>query len=216
MGLEDILGEELFNEVQDKLDDDTKLIVNDGSYLPRDELNKQTNKLESKIKQFEKQLEQKESAIEERDRQLEQLKEDTQATEELQQKVEQFQSKNEDLENQMQSQQEEFQQQLKQEKLDKQIKLTVEKHDPRDDVARKAIISNLDREEIELTDDGEVKGINDQLESMKESAKYLFGGEEKVVGSDEEKNKKTVGNKDYDEMTDQEYFEHRKKEMGNE
>jgi len=219
MSLKELLGEELYSQVKEKLnehDDDVELFIageNEGDYVPRGRLNEKSEKLENQIQQLENQLEQRDEAIQERDNQLEQLKEDTQATEDLQQKVEQFQSANEELEAKMEEQQQEFQQKLRQQKLEDKLQLEVEKADPRDDYARKSIVSNLDRDKIELDDEtGEIKGLSEQLEDMQENATYLFGGEEKVVGKEPDEGSSGSSEPDFDKMSDTEYIRYREKQ----
>ena len=157
MSVKELLGEELFEKVQEKLDEDTELIVNDGSYVPRDTYNSDKEKLKTEKEALQQQLQ-------ERDQQIEQLKNDTQASKELQEKIEELQEKNEQTK-------EEMQEKLQQTRLESEIEKKLLKEKARNPQAVKALI---DMEEIEL-EDGEVKGLDDQLENIKESDDYLFG-----------------------------------------
>ena len=150
--LKELLGEELAEQVNEQLDDDTDLIVNDGSYIPRERLNDKQDKIEMLEEQ-----------LEERDNQIEQLKEDTNATEELQNKIEELQEKNEQTE-------QELQEQLQQQRLESEVEKALLKNNARNPQAVKAL---LDNESIELTDDG-VKGLDEQLENLQETDGYLF------------------------------------------
>lgn len=157
MSLKELLGEELFQKVEEKLDDNTKLIINDGSYIPKekfDEKNEKVNALEEQIKS--------------RDEQIEQLKNDTNATEELQEKIEELQKQNEQTK-------EELSTKLEKQRLESEIDKALLSNKARNTKAVKAL---LDMDKVELTDDG-VKGLEEQLESMKEEESYLFEMEDR-------------------------------------
>ena len=189
MSLKDLLGEELFQKVEEKLDEDTKLIINDGSYIPKekfDEKNEKVSILEEQIKS--------------RDEQIEQLKNDTNATEELQGKIEELQKQNEQTKEELSSK-------LQKQKLESEIDKALLSNKARNTKAVKAL---LDMDKVELTDDG-VKGLNEQLESMREEESYLFEIEQKqskagedYKGSDGEG---TFTMADIDNMSDDEINE---------
>lgn len=157
MSLKEMLGEELFEQVQEKLDEGTDLIVNDGDYIPRERLNDKQDKIEMLEEQ-----------LEERDNQIDQLKEDTNATEELQNKIEELQDKNEQT-------REDLQQQLQQQKKEDEIEKALLKNKARNPQAVKAL---LDDDSLDLTDDGELKGLEDQLKTLQENESYLFEDED--------------------------------------
>jgi len=152
MSLKELLGEELFEQVNEKLDDDTKLIVNDGNYIPKEKFDEKSDKVTALEKQ-----------ISQRDEQIEQLKEDTNASKELKSKIEELQEKNEKTKT-------ELQEKLEQQKLDSEIDKALLKNKAKNPKAVKAL---LEMGKVELTDDG-VKGLEDQLESLKENDDYLF------------------------------------------
>lgn len=156
MSLEKLLGKELFNQVNEKLGEDQKLIVNDGQYIPKetfDEKVKKVNALEEQIEQ--------------RDSQIEQLKEDTNASKELKAKIEELQEKNEQT-------QTELQEKLKQQKLESEIDKALLKNKARNPKAVKAL---LEMDKVEVTNEG-INGLDEQLESIKENDDYLFEKEE--------------------------------------
>lgn len=158
--LEELLGKELFDQVQNKIkeaDDDINLIINDGSYLPRHKLNEANDKIEALEEQ-----------LKNRDKQIEQLKEDTDASEKLQEKINELQKKNEEASN-------EWQKKFKQQKLDAEIEKHLLKNNALNPKAVKAL---LDIDEISLKDDG-VVGLESQIESLTESDPYLFGSDGK-------------------------------------
>ena len=137
MSLKELLGEELFEQVNEKLDDDTKLIVNDGNYIPKEKFDEKSEKVAALEKQ-----------ISQRDEQIEQLKEDTNTSEELKSKIEELQEKNEKTKT-------ELQEKLEQQKLDSEIDKALLKNKARNPKAVKAL---LEMDKVELTDDG-VKGL---------------------------------------------------------
>lgn len=155
MDLNELLGEELAEQVQGQLNEDQELMVNDGSYIPRDRLNDKNEKIET--------LEQR---IKEYDEQLEELKEDSQTSGGLKKRIEKLQDENRQV-----------QQQLTEEKIEKELV----RAGAREPVAVKAL---LDREQIEVGD-GEVKGLQKQLENLKEEKDFLFDtGTPNKAGSD--------------------------------
>ena len=189
MDLQELLGEELAEQVNEQLDDDTDLIVNDGSYIPRERLNDKQDKIEMLEEQ-----------LDERDNQIEQLKEDTNATEELQNKIEELQEKNEQTE-------QELQEQLQQQRLESEVEKALLKNNARNPQAVKAL---LDDESIELTDDG-VKGLDEQLENLQETDGYLFeDGETGSKAGDDFKGDSGTGQlteAEVDNMTEEEINE---------
>ena len=169
MELKELLGEELFEQVQEKVKEaegDIKLMVNDGNFVPRDRLNEKNEELEQLKEQ-----------LKERDNQIEQLKKDTNASEELQQKIEELQEQNKQT-------QEELEQKLQQQKLDAEVEKTLLKKNARNPQAVKAL---LDLENVKVDGD-EVKGLDPQIEQLMESDPYLFetegDGKAKSGGSD--------------------------------
>ena len=157
MGLKDKLGEELFTQVNEKLGEDEKLILNDGSYIPKEKF----DEANEKAKQLENQ-------ISERDKQIEQLKNDTQASDELKSKIEELQEQNEKTK-------EELSNKLQQQRMESEIDKALLKNKARNPKAVKAL---LDLESVELNDDG-VKGLDDQLNKIKKEEGYLFEQEGK-------------------------------------
>ena len=164
MSLKELLGEELFKQVNEKLNEGQKLIVNDGNYIPKEKFDEKTEKVAALEKQ-----------ISQRDEQIEQLKEDTNASDELKSKIEELQEKNEKTKT-------ELQKKLEQQKLDSEIDKALLKRKARNPKAVKAL---LEMDKVEVTDEG-VNGLDEQLESLEESDDYLFEKEDK-------KSNKTAG-----------------------
>ncbi len=174
MDLIELLGEELFNQVQEKLKEaegDIKLLVNDGSYIPREKLNEKTTKVEL----LEGQLEDVKTQLTERDTQLEQLKNDTQASEELKGRITELEEQNkkqkEESETKINQQNEEFQSKLEEQKFNSAIDLALINAKAKNPKAVKPL---LNLEKIKLDGDS-LLGFKDQIEALKESDSYLFG-----------------------------------------
>ncbi len=212
MRLKDLLGEELYNQVMSKLDEDTKLIANDGSYVPRDTLNEKTEK----IKLLEGQLEDTKTQLAERDKQLEQLKNDTQASEELKARITELENQNkkqkEEFESKSKEQDQEFQSKLEQQKFDAALELALRDAEAKNPKAVKAL---LDTEKIKL--DGEtLLGLDDQLKNLKENDSYLFG-QEQIKGKKINNNGKTVitgpTQEELDKMSDEDYFAYQREKQ---
>lgn len=72
----------------------------------------------------------------------------------------------------------EYESKMKELRLDNAIKVAVAK----DAVNADHVLKLIDKEELELQDDGSVKGLDKRLESFKEENKHLFGAV-KVTGS---------------------------------
>ena len=187
MSLKELLGEELFEQVNAKLDEDTKLIVNDGNYIPKEKFDEKSEKVAALEEQ-----------ISQRDDQIEQLKEDTNASKELKSKIEELQEKNEKT-------QTELQEKLKQQRLESEIEKGLLKNKARNPKAVKAL---LDMDKIKLTDDG-VKGLDEQLESLKENDDYLFELEDNSSSAGDDfkggnKGGTTITMEQVDSMTEEE------------
>lgn len=131
------------------------------SFIPKG----QYNELSSKVEELEGQ-------ITERDNQLKELQEKSSGNEELERKLEELQEKNKKT-------QEEYEQKLQETKLNHALEKKIESLNPKKDdegsneLSKKAIKSLLDLDIVKLEGD-EVKGLDDQLESIKTKASYLL------------------------------------------
>ncbi|WP_277631488.1 phage scaffolding protein [Atopococcus tabaci] len=85
--------------------------------------------------------------------------------------IEELQGKLKELQNKYESETQELQGKLTQAKLDAAVELALTKNGARNNKAVRAL---LNAEELELSDDG-VKGLDDQLNAVKEENPYLFG-----------------------------------------
>lgn len=170
MELKELLGEELYKQVEEKVGD-KKLIINDGNYIPRERLNEKTEE----IKTLEEQLK-------ERDNQINQLKEDTSASDELKAKIKELQETNKETEKTLTEK-------LTQTRKEAEIEKALLKNKARNPKAVKAL---MDDSKLELTDDG-VKGLDDQLKLIKENEPYLFEEEKSSRAGDDFKGNRGSG-----------------------
>ena len=185
MSLKELLGEELYSQVQEKIGDDKVFLASEndnGQYVPKETFNEKVKK----AKFLEEQINQ-------RDEQIEQLKKDASTSKELKAKIEELQEKNEQT-------QTELQEKLRQQKLEAEIDKALLKNKARNPKAVKAL---LEMDKVEMTEEG-IKGLNEQLESIKENDDYLFENEDKS-------NSKTAGdfntNQNSDKETEEQWLE---------
>lgn len=152
MSLKELLGEELYNQVKEKIGD-KELIINNGSFVPRERLNEAIE-----------QRDEYKSMLDERNNQLEELKKKAQGNEELQAKIQELQSKNEETIQQYESK-------LAAQKFDFELEKALRDVGARNPKAVKAL---LNTDEIKL-EDGKLVGLDAQLENLKKTDDYLFG-----------------------------------------
>jgi len=158
--LKELLGEELFKQVSEKIGD-KKLIVNDGNYIPIEKFNEAN---ESK-KEYKKQ-------IEERDKQLETLKVKATGNEELTKQFEELKLKNEEATKQ-------YEEKLKKQTFDFKLESELLKAKGKNTKAIKAL---LDESKI-IIDGDNLIGLDDQLKALQTSDAYLFGEASPIGGS---------------------------------
>ena len=149
MSLKEILGEELYSQVADKLGDKKIAIVSDGNWIPKnkfDDVNTEKNNYKTQVDNLNQEL----------GKLKKQLEDNQGATATI-----------EDLQKQIKEKEEEMIKVRKQ----NAIKLEVLKANPRD-VAD--ILPHLKDESITINEDGTVTGLKEQLEGLKENKGYLF------------------------------------------
>ena len=149
MDLKELLGEELFEQVNEKLGDKHKIdIVNDGRWIPKskfDDVNEEKNKYKEQIEGL--------------NEELGKLKDKAKDNDDVTKKIEDLEKEIEDKEKEM-------------EKIRKTnaIKFEVLKANPKD---VKDILPHIDGEVVKI-EDGEIRGLKEQLEKLKEEKSYLF------------------------------------------
>lgn len=150
--LKELLGEELYNQLVAKLGD-TKIMVDDGNFIPKsrfDEVNNDRQSLKDMLK--------------ERDAQLEELKKKAGDSEALKTKIEELQQANETTVN-------EYEEKLKKQSFNFAVESALAKFEAKNVKAVKAL---LDLEKIKL-DGQSLLGLEDQVTALKYSDPYLFG-----------------------------------------
>lgn len=119
----------------------------------------------NKVDDLTEQLKTANEELSNRDKQIEDLKSSTEGNEDLQKQIDDYKANNEQYESK-----------LKQVQLDSAIKLAVAKdaNDPSD------VLAFIDRDGLEVTEDGSVKGLDEKLTGLKESKPYLFSAPKKT------------------------------------
>src|SRR5690625_2821905 len=167
MNLKELLGEELYNQVIEKVGDNKIAIVSDGNWIPKEKFDVKNQE----VKDLQEQLNN-------RDEQLEELKKID--AEGLQAKIDELQQANEQTKT-------EYEEKLQQQAFEHRLENTLKDSGVRNVKAVKAL---LDTETIKL--DGEtLLGLDDQLKGLQESDPYLFAKNEE---QEEQKPNFTQGN----------------------
>ena len=148
MDLKELLGGELFEQVQEKLGDKKIDIVNDGRWIPKskfDDVNTEKNEYKEQIEGL--------------NEELGKLKDKAKDNDDVTKKIEDLEKEIEDKEKEMG-------------KIRKTnaIKFEVLKANPKD---VNDIIPHIDDEVVKI-EDGEIVGLKEQIEKLKEEKAYLF------------------------------------------
>jgi hypothetical protein len=153
MDLKELLGEELYNQLIEKMGDKHKIaLVSDGNWIPKDKFNE--------INEAKKQLE---TDIKDRDTQLTDLKKNAGDNEELKKTITQLQTDNKKKD-------EDYQAKIKDLSINSAIKLTLgnDAHDS------DMVAGLVDKSKLMLGEDGKVTGLDEQIKSLRESKAFLF------------------------------------------
>lgn len=152
MSLKELLGDDLYAQVMDKVGDQKIDIVSNGQWFPKERF----DAVNSEKKDLKAQLD-------ERDQQLSTLQKQAKGNEELQAAIVQLQEDNKKTA-------EEYQQKLDQQAFDFAVESAL-----RDAKSKniKAVKANLNLDSLKLAD-GKVIGLEEQLNALKESDSYLF------------------------------------------
>ena len=147
--LKELLGEELFEQVKEKLGDKKIDIVNDGRWIPKtkfDEVNNEKNEYKAQV--------------EELNEALGELKGKAKDGEEVEARIQELEEMIENKEKEITNI-----------RKTNAIKFEVLKANP-NDVAD--ILPHLKDDTITIAEDGTITGLKEQLESLKENKPYLF------------------------------------------
>ncbi|MEC1265347.1 phage scaffolding protein [Bacillus subtilis] len=152
MSLKELLGDDLYAQVMDKVGDQKIDIVSNGQWFPKERF----DAVNSEKKDLKAQLD-------ERDQQLSTLQKQAKGNEELQSAIKQLQEDNKKTA-------EEYQQKLDQQAFDFAVETAL-----RDAKSKniKAVKANLNLDSLKLAD-GKVIGLEEQLNALKDSDSYLF------------------------------------------
>lgn len=157
MDLKELLGEDLYNQVTEKVGDDHKIaIVSNGNWIPKDKFDSKNNE----VKELKKQLA-------ERDDQLDQLKTKAAGHEDLTNQINELKELNAKTTK-------EYQEKLEQQAFDFALERSLNKAKAKNPKAVRAL---LETENIKLDGD-KLIGLDDQLKAIKESDPYLFEDED--------------------------------------
>lgn len=157
MDLQELLGEELYNQVMEKAGDHKIVDVSEGSYIPKEKFDEKNDE----VKEYKRQLDNQ-------DEQLENLKKKAEGHDELQSTIDTLRTEN-------QSAKDQYEQQLRDQKFNYELERNIVQSRPKNS---KAVMGLLDRDTIKLDNDGEIKGLSEQLENLKDSDAYLFETDE--------------------------------------
>ncbi len=205
--LKEFLGEELYNQVKEKLegDDKVKLInAGDGSYIPKakfDQVNEQKKDLETQVQSYKGIAENYEKVQGE----LNEWKELAEENKPLKKKLDELSKSTDDLKTQLDdanSKATEYQTQLKDTQINSAIEKTLIKNNAK---YPDLILSKFDKSKIEFAEDGSIKGVEEQFNELKESYKELFG-ETKIIGNQPNKGGSPEFGTNLDDMSDEEFF----------
>ena len=185
MDLKELLGEELFAQVQSKLEEaeeeNIELFIaseNNGDFVRRTRLNEESDK----VKELRDQLK-------DYDKQIEDLKKHADASSELQEEIKKIQDAKK-------AEVEELTNKLRNKTLNSEIDKALIRRKARNPKAVKAL---LDMESIQLEDDDSVTGLDKQLDKLEEEEGYMFEKEDtkkKKAGEDFSKEQGFGGNED--------------------
>lgn len=159
MDLKELLGEELFKQISEKVGDHKIAVVSDGNWFPKakfDEVNNAKKQAENDLK--------------ERDKQLEELRKSNGDAEALKEQIQKLQEDNKVAT-------EKYQQEAKELQLKTALKLKLagKVHE----TALDDVLSQFDASKIVLDENGNIKeGYDDQEKSLRESKGFYFVPEE--------------------------------------
>lgn len=158
MELNEILGEELFNQVKEKIGDKKVVIANDGSYIPKqkfDEVNTSKNQLKEQVGELSSQLES--------------LKEAAKGNTNLEQKISELQKSNEDWEGK-------YQDSL----ISSALKLEAVKHNA---INAEDVLAFVNKDNLSIDKHGKIKGLTDEFAALKKNKAYLFKANSSTPGT---------------------------------
>jgi len=187
--LKELLGEDLYSQIVEKIGDHKIAIVSDGNWIPREKFNE--------VNESRKQAE---AALKERDQQLEELKKASEGNAELLKQIEQLQQENK-------SKEDEYRLKIRDMAVNTAIKLAIagQAHDP------DLVAELVDVGKLEVDDDGNIKkGLDDVIKELREAKPFLFKtegaafkGVTPAEGSEKQTTLKNPWSKEHFNLTEQ-------------
>lgn len=148
--LKELLGEDLFNQVNTKLGENKIAVISDGSYIPKlkfDEVIQQKNTYKTQSDELNTQLETLKKANKGNEDFTKQITE-------LQGKLQEAEIKNKNI------------------SLESAIRLGLTKANAK---YEDLLLGKVDKSKLEINADGSIKGLDEQINGLKEGYKDLFG-----------------------------------------
>ena len=155
--IKELLGEELYTQVSEKIGD-KKLILNDGSFVPKNRFN-EVNELKNSLQE----------QLTERDNQLKELSKSVKGNEELLTQIKELQEANKTTS-------EGYEKKIRDLRLDNEIKLKLKESKAK---YEDLLMGKFDREKLTINEDGSIGGLTEQLAILQANYKDMFG--EKVI-----------------------------------
>lgn len=194
MSLQELLGQELYEQVMEKTGDKKIAIVSDGSYIPKEKFDAVNNEKNDYKQQ-----------IADRDTQLDDLKKKAKGNEELQEEIDRLKEENNNTKN-------DYEQKLQEKTFNYELEKALSAQQAKNPKAVKALLNT----DVIKLDGDKLLGLEEQLTALKESDGYLFG-EDQPAGlkgrsphSSDPNNKPTT--KKFADMTSTERMELKEKD----
>jgi hypothetical protein len=194
--LKELIGEDLFKKVEADLG--TKdLIVNDGSYIPKDKFDKINDEKKDLVKEKEKLTTDLKTA---QDSLKKAEDEKNSGNKSVEDKITALEKKTKEQDDKIAAKDKE----LKLAKYEGVLKDSLTAAGVTNPKNLKLLMREFDLEKVELTEDGKIKGFDDSIKKLQEDYKPLFG-EEHFTGTPP--NKKKGEGEEVKEMSTEEFFE---------
>lgn len=172
MDLKEILGEELYSQVKEKLGD-KKIMVDDGNFIPKDRFNEVNNQK----KELKEQVDTLNNTLKTNSKELEKLKASAEGNEELQKQLQEYQDKFDNTQNEFATQLTAKEQEWQQREVNNKKayamreKLIMEHADSK---YIDMLMNQIDLNKI-TEDNGKFIGMDDITKEIKGSYDKLFG-----------------------------------------
>ena len=195
--LKELIGEDAFKKVEADLG--TKdLIVNDGSYIPKEKFDKLNDEKKDLVKDKDKLTGDLQKAQDDL-KKIKDEKDNNNKT--VEDKIADLTKKIDEQNNKIAAKDKE----LKLAKYEGILKDSLTAAGVTNPKNLKLLMREFDLEKVELTEDGKIKGFDDSIKKLQEDYKHLFG-EDNFSGTPPNKNKKE-GDSNDKEMSTEEFFE---------